>query len=78
VLVSIVSKAGWLVGGGLAAGNGVILLVVTFTARRLPITFITRALIITSAIMLTVGLLACLAPARRALKIHPTDALRHL
>jgi predicted permease len=78
VLVSIVSKAGWLVGGGLAAGNGVILLVLTFTARRLPITFITRALIITSGIMLTVGLLACLAPARRALKIHPTDALRHL
>jgi hypothetical protein len=36
-----VSKAGWLVGSGLAAGNGVILLVLTFTARRLPITFIT-------------------------------------
>ena len=78
VLVSIVSKAGWLVVNGLAAGNGVIALVLTFTAQRLPVVFITRALIITSAIMLTVGLLACLAPARRALRIHPTDALRHL
>jgi putative ABC transport system permease protein len=78
VLVSIVSKAAWLVGSGLAAGNAVILLVLAFTVQRLPLVFITRALVVTSAIMLTVGLLACLAPARRALRIHPTDALRHL
>ena len=78
VLVSILSRAGWLVGGGVAVGNAVLVLVMTFTLQRLPIVFITRALMITSAIMLTVGLLACLAPARRALRIHPTDALRHL
>jgi putative ABC transport system permease protein len=78
VLVSIVSRAGWLVGGGIAVGNAVIALVLTFTLQRLPIAFITRALMITSAVMLTVGLLACLSPARRALRIHPTDALRHL
>ena len=35
-----------------------------------------RALLMTSAVMLTVGLLACVEPARRALRIHPTDALK--
>jgi ABC-type lipoprotein release transport system permease subunit len=36
---------------------------------------IVRALVITSTVMLVVGLLACVEPARRALRIHPTDAL---
>jgi hypothetical protein len=78
VLVSIVSKAALLVGMGVAAGNAVLILMMTFAVGRFPLVFITRALMITSAVMLTVGLLACLAPARRALRIHPTDALRHL
>jgi predicted permease len=78
VVGSIVSKAAWLVGIGLAAGNAVLMIGIWFAAGRFPIAFITRALVITSTIMLTVGLLACLAPARRALRIHPTDALRHL
>ena len=30
----------------------------------------------TSAVMLTVGMLACIAPARRALSIQPIDALK--
>ena len=32
--------------------------------------------IATSAVMLIVGLLACVEPARRALRIQPTDALK--
>ena len=32
----------------------------------------------TSAVMLTVGLLACVEPARRALRINPTDALKEV
>jgi putative ABC transport system permease protein len=78
VLVSIVSKAALLIDMGVAAGNAVLILMMTFAVGRFPLVFITRALMITSAVMLTVGLLACLAPARRALRIHPTDALRHL
>jgi ABC-type antimicrobial peptide transport system permease subunit len=31
---------------------------------------------ITSAVMLSAGLLACVEPARRALRINPIDALR--
>jgi ABC-type antimicrobial peptide transport system permease subunit len=37
---------------------------------------IAGALLITSAVMLTVGLLACVGPARRALRIQPADALK--
>ena len=36
----------------------------------------TDALLMTSGVMLTVGLLACIEPARRALRIQPTDALK--
>ena len=31
---------------------------------------------ITSAIMVAAGLVACIEPARRALRINPTDALK--
>ncbi len=33
-------------------------------------------LLTTTAVMLTVGLLACVEPARRGLRIHRTDALK--
>ena len=34
------------------------------------------ALVATSTVMLTVGLLACLEPARRALRVDPIDTLK--
>jgi ABC-type lipoprotein release transport system permease subunit len=37
-----------------------------------------QALPMTSGTMLTATLLACVEPARRALRIYPTDASRHL
>jgi len=63
------------VGSGIAAGNLVLLLFVTL-ATELELADVAGALLITSAVMLTVGLLACVEPARRALRIHPTDALK--
>jgi ABC-type lipoprotein release transport system permease subunit len=38
--------------------------------------FVLNSLLRTSAVMLTVGLLACVEPARRALTVDPTTALR--
>jgi putative ABC transport system permease protein len=78
MLSSIFSRAAWIVGAGVVAGNLVILIVMRVGIGRIPVAFVVRALIITSGVMLTVGLMACMAPARRALRIHPTDALRHL
>ena len=63
------------IGGGVLAGNGLLLFFAWQSAevsavRMLP------PLLGTSAIMLTVGMLACIAPARRALRIQPIDALK--
>jgi ABC-type lipoprotein release transport system permease subunit len=63
-----------LVGSGVVAGNFVLLLVVMLASELNA--EIVGALATTSALMLTVGLLACVEPARRALRIQPTDALK--
>ncbi len=60
---------------GIAVGNLVILLIVGLS-DEVSVGAVTDALLVTSALMLTVGLLACVEPARRALRIHPTDALK--
>ena len=75
LLGGIFSRAVILIGSGIIAGNSVILLVV-FLDPEITLGFLSDALIKTSAVMLTVGLLACVEPARRALRIHPTDALK--
>ena len=72
------SEGAWLVGSGIAVGNGVLMVGITLASGHFPVAFVTRSLMITSGIMLTVGLLACIAPARRALRINPTEALRQL
>jgi predicted permease len=75
LLGNIFRRALILVGSGVAAGNGVILLL-AWLSPHLDVAPIAGALLLTSAIMLTVGLLACAEPARRALRIQPTDALK--
>ena len=76
VLGSVFARAGRQLGGGILAGNSLILLL-AWRADSL-----TADLVISSAIasivMAVVGLLACGAPARRALRIQPTDALRQV
>jgi ABC-type antimicrobial peptide transport system permease subunit len=68
----IFTRALVLVGSGLAAGNLVILAVTFGTGGK----DLAQALPITSDVMLTIGLLACVGPARRALRIQPADALK--
>ena len=75
LLGGIFRRAVILIGSGIVAGNSVILLFV-FLDPEITLGFLSDALIKTSAVMLTVGLLACVEPARRALRIHPTDALK--
>lgn len=74
----IFSRAAWIVGSGIVAGNVLLLVFIVFAAAPIPVTFILRGLGVTSAVMLTVAVLACASPARRALRIQPTEALRHL
>jgi ABC-type lipoprotein release transport system permease subunit len=53
-----------------------VLLLFVWLEPELTLGAIYDALLVTSAVMLTVGLLACVEPARRALRIHPIDALK--
>ncbi len=76
VLRTVFARAARQLGGGILAGNGIILLVAwrasSLTAELLALS------VITSVIMAAVGVLACAAPARRALRVQPTEALRQI
>jgi predicted permease len=81
VLGRIVAHAILLMGSGAAAGGGLVLLAVARglgpTGRPADDVLSFAAWIgVSSAVMLGAGLLACVEPARRALRINPIDALR--
>ena len=80
LLAGILSRAMVLMGSGVAAGGALLLLVVAQagpTGRPAEdVAQFAVWLAMTSAVMLTACLLACIGPARRALRINPTDALR--
>ena len=80
LLAGILSRAMVLMGSGIAAGGALLLLVVALagpTGRPAEdVAHFAVWLAMTSAVMLTACLLACIGPARRALRINPTDALR--
>ena len=81
VLAGILSRAVLLMGSGITAGGALLLLSLALglgpTGRPAgDITLFAGYLAVTSAVMLAACLLACIAPARRALRINPTDALR--
>jgi len=75
VLAGIFSKAAVLVGSGVLAGDLVLMFFVSMS-DEVALSDVSNALLITSSIMLTVGLLACVEPARRALRIQPGEALK--
>ena len=75
LLAGIFSRALVLIGSGIAVGDLVLILAVVF-GTELNVVALLGPLSLTSALMLAAGLLACAEPARRALKIAPTDALK--
>jgi predicted permease len=75
LLTGIFKRALVLVGSGIAAGNAVIILIVALS-DEVDLADFGGGLVTISAIMLAVGLAACAEPARRALRIQPTDALK--
>ena len=74
VLRSVFARAGRQLGGGIIAGNSIILLL-AWRADNLTADFLLLSVIM-SVIMAAVGVLACAAPSRRALRVQPTEALR--
>ena len=81
VLGRILSRAVMLMGTGIAAGGALLIWSLALgagpsgrPAEDIPI--FASYLGLTSAVMLAACLLACVGPARRALRINPTEALR--
>ena len=74
VLRTVFSRAGRQLGGGIVAGNSLILFL-AWRSDSLTENLLVSSLI-TSVIMAAVGMLACAAPAHRALRVQPTEALR--
>jgi hypothetical protein len=80
VIVSVLSRAAILMASGGATGGALLLWIVSFRGPSghpaEDIALYVRWLAVTSLVMLAACLLASLGPARRALRINPTDALR--
>jgi putative ABC transport system permease protein len=74
VLGRVFARAGRQIVGGILAGNSLILLL-AWRADGLTADLFASS-VVTSVLMALVGVLACAAPARRALRIQPTEALR--
>ena len=75
LLAEIFSRALVLIGSGIVAGDSVVVLFATSLEDVSP-RWVVSELLITSTVMLIVGLLGCIEPARRALRINPTEALK--
>ena len=73
LLGGIFSRALILIGTGIAAGNAVLITVVTLS-EEVDLATVSGALMMTSGVMLTVGLLACAEPGRRAMRISVSNA----
>jgi putative ABC transport system permease protein len=76
LLGSVFARASRQLGGGIIAGNSLILFF-AWRADSLTADLVVSS-VITSVIMAVVGVLACAAPARRALRVQPTEALRQV
>jgi ABC-type antimicrobial peptide transport system permease subunit len=76
VLFGILSRAAVLMGSGVVTGAAVVLFVAWLWGE--DIAPLVLWLAVTAAVMLATGLLASLVPARRALSISPTDALKEV
>src|SRR4029453_18632917 len=76
VLRSVFARAGRQLGGGIIAGNTLILLI-AWRSDSLT-TDLVVSCVVTSILMAIVGVVACAAPARRAVRIQPTEALRQV
>ncbi len=74
VLRTVFARAGRQLGGGIIAGDSIVLFIAWRTDAMT--TELLVSLAIMSVVMAVVGVLACAAPARRALGVQPTEALR--
>jgi putative ABC transport system permease protein len=78
LLSGIMSRVIVIMGSGITSGGALLLLFVAKNWSIEDAALYARYLAVTSAIMLAACLLACIGPARRALRINPADALKEV
>jgi putative ABC transport system permease protein len=78
LLAGIMSRVIVITGSGITAGSALLLLFVAKNWSTEDVALYARYLAVTSAIMLAACLLACIGPARRALRINPSDSLKEV
>lgn len=76
VLSALFRRAAAQVGIGILVGNAVVLVLLFVVVDEVRAMFVLPPMVGASAVMLLVGVVACLVPARRALRIQPTTALK--
>jgi putative ABC transport system permease protein len=76
ILRSIFARAGIQLGSGIAAGIATAMLIDFFSGGEMLGHAAAILLPVMSVLMVAVGLLASIGPARRGLRVHPTEALR--
>jgi predicted permease len=77
VLALVFARAATQVGVGIAVGNVLLLPMMSALGNSEPVSEMLPAMLGASGSMLLVGLIACGVPARRALRIQATEAIRY-
>ena len=76
VLAALFRRAATQVGAGIIIGNILVVVLMYVSIEDMEVGTAVMPMIAASLIMLVVGLFACLVPARRALRVQPTEALK--
>jgi putative ABC transport system permease protein len=76
VLAALFKRAAAQVGAGIIVGNLLVVLTLSIVTQELALTIVAGPMVVASLIMAIVGLVACAVPARRALRVQPTEALK--
>jgi ABC-type antimicrobial peptide transport system permease subunit len=77
VLAAVLARAATQVGVGIAVGNLLVLPMMAALGNSEPVREMLPSMLGASGIMLLVGLIACGVPARRALRIEASEAIRY-
>jgi ABC-type antimicrobial peptide transport system permease subunit len=75
VLVSVLARAAGQIGVGIVTGSALVVLMQSMATNGMSVRVVVLIASV-AALMTVVGLIAAIGPARRALAIQPTEALK--
>jgi putative ABC transport system permease protein len=76
VLAALFRRAATQVGAGIVIGNILVAILLSFLVEDMQVRVAVLPMLVASVTMALVGLSACFVPARRALAVQPTEALK--